>query len=677
MIVHRKDGWHVLSEKGKNLGGPYSSRSAAVHRLQQVEYFKHKGKAGALGIPDRDVKTRPREFSTPENWHFNVQQHKAHKAGEHFDLRLVDPRTGIAHSWAARNLPKFPGEKVLAVHQPDHTAEYSAWSGEIKSGYGAGTVKLFSADKVEVTKSTPDHVSFNVYKSNGDTEKYTLIHTGGDDWLFMNSTPTRDTRPEVNISKPKFQSIKPESIDVTKSTEILAPKYDGAMNAFLLRRGMPIEIYSYRPSKKGPAKLINHTFRTGLHTAIVPESMPGKTVLLGELFAKDRTSGNVLSSRDTAARLLSNVWRSRELQENAPLDHVVFDVVRYQGKDVSSHPYSEKLEILKNISKEIPELKMPPLATTINEKQVLLDEIRSGNHPLTQEGVVVYDLNKSVPLKAKLFKDYDVRIMSVFPGEGKYKNKAAGGFTYSYNGKEEIGRVGSGFTDQMRKEMFELPNKYVGQVARVLAQEKLPSGALRMPVYKDIRSETWPRRKQAALLEPFHKKAPDPKIHKGLKTVQTATLNDTSAPMPVLGDSMSNYHPAFTKTGLIKLKFKPTRPDAQLNIARLKEMRIPPDDPQQMQTEDSIPILGDNLANMPKTGGIDWKHMTKEYLLPSLVAGPVIGTAVTAATSSKNEFNKNIGKGIATGIGIDLATGLSMGLWNQRKNLKKLFKTKL
>ena len=43
MIVKRKDGYHVLSEKGKNLGGPYKARGEAVKRLQQVEYFKHKG----------------------------------------------------------------------------------------------------------------------------------------------------------------------------------------------------------------------------------------------------------------------------------------------------------------------------------------------------------------------------------------------------------------------------------------------------------------------------------------------------------------------------------------------------------------------------------------------------------------------------------------------------------
>jgi hypothetical protein len=43
MIRKRTDGYHVLSEKGKNLGGPYKTKEAAEKRLRQVEYFKHKG----------------------------------------------------------------------------------------------------------------------------------------------------------------------------------------------------------------------------------------------------------------------------------------------------------------------------------------------------------------------------------------------------------------------------------------------------------------------------------------------------------------------------------------------------------------------------------------------------------------------------------------------------------
>ena len=43
-IVRKKDGWYVTSEKGKNLGGPYTNKADAHKRLGQVEFFKHKSK---------------------------------------------------------------------------------------------------------------------------------------------------------------------------------------------------------------------------------------------------------------------------------------------------------------------------------------------------------------------------------------------------------------------------------------------------------------------------------------------------------------------------------------------------------------------------------------------------------------------------------------------------------
>ena len=44
MIKKTKKGYVVLSHSGKRLGGPYKTRAAALKRLREVEYFKHKGK---------------------------------------------------------------------------------------------------------------------------------------------------------------------------------------------------------------------------------------------------------------------------------------------------------------------------------------------------------------------------------------------------------------------------------------------------------------------------------------------------------------------------------------------------------------------------------------------------------------------------------------------------------
>ena len=42
MIKKVKGGYKVLSEKGKNLGGPYKSEEQAEKRLKQVEFFKRR-----------------------------------------------------------------------------------------------------------------------------------------------------------------------------------------------------------------------------------------------------------------------------------------------------------------------------------------------------------------------------------------------------------------------------------------------------------------------------------------------------------------------------------------------------------------------------------------------------------------------------------------------------------
>lgn len=41
MVKPVEGGFKVFSEKGKSLSKVYPSKSAAVKRLQQIEYFKH------------------------------------------------------------------------------------------------------------------------------------------------------------------------------------------------------------------------------------------------------------------------------------------------------------------------------------------------------------------------------------------------------------------------------------------------------------------------------------------------------------------------------------------------------------------------------------------------------------------------------------------------------------
>lgn len=44
MIRRTKKGWKVVSEEGKNLGGPYSTEAQAEDRLAEVHMFEHMDK---------------------------------------------------------------------------------------------------------------------------------------------------------------------------------------------------------------------------------------------------------------------------------------------------------------------------------------------------------------------------------------------------------------------------------------------------------------------------------------------------------------------------------------------------------------------------------------------------------------------------------------------------------
>lgn len=136
-----------------------------------------------VGIPDKNVIKPIRLIAAPEKWELTVHRHEARKAGLHSDLRLLDPETGDAHSWALRHWPK-PGEKRLAIVQPTHSKEYMTWEGKIESGYGAGEVSVADHRPIQVTRASPEKVTFG-----SGAEKYSLIKTparGGKAWILLN-----------------------------------------------------------------------------------------------------------------------------------------------------------------------------------------------------------------------------------------------------------------------------------------------------------------------------------------------------------------------------------------------------------------------------------------------------------------------------------------------------------
>lgn len=149
--------------------------------LRRTEY--------APGIPsERKTHALP-TFETPKTWTLAVQQHNAKRAGKHWDVRLVDPKTTHAHSFAVPK-SKFPegNTPLLAIRTPTHTARYALTFGEgkpqtIGKGYGTGTVEIRHKEPISVLSSEPNKIKFE-RTVDGKKERYLLFKTKKDAWLM-------------------------------------------------------------------------------------------------------------------------------------------------------------------------------------------------------------------------------------------------------------------------------------------------------------------------------------------------------------------------------------------------------------------------------------------------------------------------------------------------------------
>lgn len=441
----------------------------------------------APGIPLSRVIQPVPEVKKPRTFEFGIHAHHAERAGEHFDLRLGDPSTGHAHSWALKYLPK-PGEKRLAVQQATHTIPYMDFKGRIEKGYGKGDVDLARRGKAEVLSSSKGHVRFNVY-SGKESEEYLLRRSAPDskDWLLHNVTTTRQAGPGQLLpsSKPSYKVIKPEDINIKDPNTELQAKIDGAHVLYQFRdTGRTPRVFSYRPTERATG-VIEHTHRLPNFWDRSTPSGLKDTILRGELYAVD-DKGKALPAARVGGILNANVWKSREKQEQeGKLVPVVFDVVKFKGKDVENSPYSEKKQLLQQAVTLAPWLKVPRTAVTPKEKQKLISDIHSGKEPSTEEGVIEWHLNKSTPKKSKFLNEKDVFVRSIFQEAGKKRSGTmAGGFEFSMAPKGPIiGRVGTGMSHAMKKDMLESPDRYVGLKARIKVQKAPETYAPRAPVF--------------------------------------------------------------------------------------------------------------------------------------------------------------------------------------------------
>lgn len=113
--------------------------------------------------------------------YLTIQEHNAVKAGLHWDLRLsYNDRPSEQMSWV---IPKhrFPGQdRLLAVNVDDHPWSYRNFEGELKNGYGKGTVKLIFSGWIKVEEMSDKKIKFIYNKVN-----YRLVKGPQNKWFWF------------------------------------------------------------------------------------------------------------------------------------------------------------------------------------------------------------------------------------------------------------------------------------------------------------------------------------------------------------------------------------------------------------------------------------------------------------------------------------------------------------
>lgn len=469
----------------------------------------------AKGIPSREDFGDLSKLEMNKLYDYVRQQHHV-RSGLHEDIRLGNPELGM-YSWAARKgLPTF-GKKHLAVQQPIHAHSYNTFEGQIPKGqYGAGTVTTADKGEVLVTSVNEQGIDFTL-AHRGNPERFKLIKPRDNtkNWLLLNTSPTQP----VPYNKQRYKTIQPDQVEnalKSLSSGSVSPKYDGAATLSKLMHKHH-EILSYRVAKNtGYPITYTEKVHHGRPEVNIPPDLRG-TVLRGELLGIDG-KGKSIPPTSLGGILNSSVGKALRTQEekNIQLKNIIFDIQQLGKKPITNQtPYNERMEMIKDVLSRAnlgDKYMLPEQAHTPEDALKLWEQIKSNKHPLTNEGVVIHPVT-GPPLKAKLRQDYDVYIRNVFPGLGKYKDNGAGGFEYSHDQNGAIvGKVGTGLSDEIRRDMFANPDAYIGRVAKVKAHEQHPSGALRAPAFISLH-EDYPT-KYSSVIEGLEIK-PRSSIHVG------------------------------------------------------------------------------------------------------------------------------------------------------------------
>jgi bifunctional non-homologous end joining protein LigD len=270
---------------------------------------------------------------------FVVQEHHTPRGrtGErvHWDLRLE--RDGVLKSWAVpKGPPTTPGTNRLAVPTEDHPLEYASFSGAISAGeYGGGHVTIWDAGRYATEKWDDRHiiVTFDGRRLAG---RYALFPLDDGAWNIRKLDATaapEDTPPEVPLPMlATVGELPPAAEDGLWGYEF---KWDGVRAVAAVHGGVLSLI-----SRKGTSITVRYP-----EVARLPDALTGHDAVVdGEIVAMDE------HGRPDFGALQNRMHRTGpevpRMAAAKPVTYLVFDLLSWEGEDLTGLPYAERRERL-------------------------------------------------------------------------------------------------------------------------------------------------------------------------------------------------------------------------------------------------------------------------------------------------------------------------------------------
>ena len=407
---------------------------------------------------------------------FFIQRHSARRL--HYDLRLE--MDGVLRSWALPHGPTLdPSIKRLAVLVEDHPLEYGNFEGTIPSGnYGAGKVTLWDRGTYEwLGPKTPEQqwqagdlkIRLHGHRMMGEFALVRTKRAQGKDWLLIKKKdfavqegwdPEKDTR-SVLPARPALSSVEgaaeaplPDSISPMLAVLGQSPpagpdwfyevKWDGVRALCFIEKGR-VRMCSRRGNR------IEQQYPELQNIGAVFDAE--SAILDGEIVCFDENG--VPSFQLLQNRIGASAKYVPRLAQSQPASLFVFDLLYLDGYDLRRTPLIERKQLLTAILR--PDATFRLSEHFSGNAQELLDAVREKG----LEGIVAkqaysrYDSKRSREwVKIKVQNTQDFVICGMIAGERDYFGALALAY-YDGNKLVYAGNVGSGFTEQSLKSIFE------------------------------------------------------------------------------------------------------------------------------------------------------------------------------------------------------------------------------